>query len=67
MVFDPLSHDQLRTLARLQIKGCWHVALRLAEKSVALVVSDDALDVVLAESYDPISFILQALVFVFIC
>lgn len=51
VVFDPLSHDQLRKVARLQMKD---VALRLAERGVALAVSDAALDVVLSESYDPV-------------
>lgn len=52
MVFDPLSHDQLRKVARLQMKD---VASRLAERGIALAVTDAALDVVLAESYDPVS------------
>ncbi|URD73059.1 Sigma-54 interaction domain [Musa troglodytarum] len=51
VIFDPLSHDQLRKVARLQMKD---VALRLAERGIALAVSDAALDVVLSESYDPV-------------
>ncbi|KAJ0971439.1 hypothetical protein J5N97_019398 [Dioscorea zingiberensis] len=51
VVFDPLSHDQLRKVSRLQMKD---VAVRLAERGVALAVTDAALDIVLAESYDPI-------------
>ncbi|KAG0459556.1 hypothetical protein HPP92_022684 [Vanilla planifolia] len=51
VVFDPLSHEQLRKVARLQMKD---VALRLAERGVALAVTDAALDVVLSEAYDPI-------------
>ncbi|XP_031258763.1 chaperone protein ClpB1 [Pistacia vera] len=51
VVFDPLSHDQLRKVARLQMKD---VAIRLAERGVALAVTDAALDIVLAESYDPV-------------
>ncbi|KAJ0048158.1 hypothetical protein Pint_16230 [Pistacia integerrima] len=51
VVFDPLSHDQLRKVARLQMKD---VAVRLAERGVALAVTDAALDIVLAESYDPV-------------
>ncbi|KAL0921033.1 hypothetical protein M5K25_008061 [Dendrobium thyrsiflorum] len=51
VVFDPLSHDQLRKVARLQMKD---VAVRLAERGIALGVTDAALDVVLSESYDPI-------------
>ncbi|XP_039161618.1 chaperone protein ClpB1 [Eucalyptus grandis] len=49
VVFDPLSHEQLRKVARLQMKD---VARRLAKKGVALAVSDAALDFVLAESCD---------------
>lgn len=52
VIFDPLSHEQLRKVARLQMKD---VAARLAERGVALAVTDAALDVVLAESYDPVS------------
>ncbi|XP_038987617.1 chaperone protein ClpB1 [Phoenix dactylifera] len=51
VIFDPLSHKQLRKVARLQMKD---VAVRLAERGIALAVSDAALDVVLAESYDPV-------------
>lgn len=51
VVFDPLSHDQLRKVARLQMKD---VAIRLAERGVALAVTDAALDIVLTESYDPV-------------
>lgn len=52
VVFDPLLHEQLRQVARLQMKD---VASRLAEKGVALAVTDAALDYVLTESYDPVS------------
>lgn len=51
VVFDPLSHDQLRKVARLQMKD---VASRLAERGIALAVTDAALDYILAESYDPV-------------
>ena len=52
VVFDPLSHDQLKKVARLQMKD---VAVRLAERGVALGVTEAALDVILNESYDPVS------------
>lgn len=58
VVFDPLSHDQLRKVARLQMKD---VAARLAERGIALAVTDSALDYVLAESYDPVSSTTSAL------
>nr|ABB73202.1 heat shock protein 101 [Funaria hygrometrica] len=51
VVFEPLKHDQLRKVARMQMKD---VALRLAERGVALAVTDAALDLVLKESYDPV-------------
>ncbi|KAG1367807.1 chaperone protein ClpB1 [Cocos nucifera] len=51
VIFDPLSHEQLRKVARLQMRD---VAVRLAERGIALAVSDAALDVVLDESYDPV-------------
>lgn len=51
VVFDPLSHEQLRKVARLQMKD---IASRLAERGVALAITDAALDYVLAESYDPV-------------
>ena len=54
VVFDPLSHDQLRKVSRLQMKD---VASRLAERGIALAITDSALDYILAESYDPVSII----------
>uniref|UniRef100_A0A0D6QTR9 Clp R domain-containing protein n=1 Tax=Araucaria cunninghamii TaxID=56994 RepID=A0A0D6QTR9_ARACU len=51
VVFDPLSHNELRKVARLQMKD---VAVRLAERGIALAVTDAALDLVLEEAYDPV-------------
>lgn len=51
VIFDPLSHDQLRKVARLLMKD---VAARLAERGIALGVTDLALDYILAGSYDPV-------------
>jgi ATP-dependent Clp protease ATP-binding subunit ClpB len=51
VIFDPLSHDQLRKVARLQMKD---VAVRLAERGIALAVTDAALDVILSLAYDPV-------------
>ncbi|KAK4568059.1 hypothetical protein RGQ29_003712 [Quercus rubra] len=51
VVFDPLPHEQLRKVARLQMKD---VESRLAERGIALAVTDAALDFVLVESYDPV-------------
>lgn len=53
VVFDPLSHDELEKVCRLQLKD---VASRLAERGVALGITEAAIDVILAESYDPVSF-----------
>ncbi|KAG5522730.1 hypothetical protein RHGRI_034770 [Rhododendron griersonianum] len=51
VIFDPLTHEQLRQVARLQLKD---IAIRLAERGIALAVTEAALDVILAESYDPL-------------
>lgn len=51
VVFEPLSHEQLLKVARMQMKD---VAARLAERGVALAVTDAALQLVLMESYDPV-------------
>ncbi|ESR53975.1 Chaperone protein ClpB1 [Citrus sinensis] len=51
VAFDPLSQDQLRKVARLQMDG---VAARLVEKGVKLTGTDVALDIVLAKSNDPV-------------
>ncbi len=51
VVFEPLSHEQLLKVARMQMKD---VAVRLAERGVALAVTDAALQLVLMESYDPV-------------
>ena len=51
VIFDPLSHEQLRKVARLQMKD---VAVRLAERGIALAVTDAALDIILSLSYDPV-------------
>jgi hypothetical protein len=47
VVFTPLSHTQLRQVARLQMTD---VAARLAERGIALSVTDAALDLVLKVS-----------------
>ncbi|KAG6548359.1 hypothetical protein Mapa_010138 [Marchantia paleacea] len=51
VVFSPLSHEQLRKVCRIQMKD---VAMRLAERGVAMAVTDAALDLVLTEAYNPI-------------
>ena len=51
VVFDPLSNEQLRKVAQLQMKD---IPSRLAERRIALDVRDAALDYVLEKSYDPV-------------
>ena len=51
VVFDPLSHEQLRKVTQLQMKD---ITSRLAERRIALDVRDAALDYVLEKSYDPV-------------
>ena len=58
VVFDPLSHEQLRKVARLQMKD---VASRLAERGIAMAVTEAALDYILSESYDPVGIIIMIL------
>lgn len=50
VIFDPLSHKQLRKVARRHMKD---VEARLAERRVALVITDDALHVILSQPHDP--------------
>ncbi|XP_023635304.1 putative chaperone protein ClpB2, chloroplastic [Capsella rubella] len=51
VMFHPMSHEHLRKIVRLQMKN---VANRLAEKGVSMTVTDDALDYILAASYDSV-------------
>ncbi|GJY05473.1 disease resistance TIR-NBS-LRR class family protein [Tanacetum coccineum] len=51
VVFDPLSHDQLKKVVLLQMND---VAVRLADRGVGLSVTEAASDVILKKSYDPL-------------
>ncbi|EPS73730.1 hypothetical protein M569_01026, partial [Genlisea aurea] len=51
VVFDPLSRDELKKVCRLQLKD---VARRLAEKGIAMGVTEAAVEVILDGSYDPV-------------
>ncbi|XP_068305688.1 chaperone protein ClpB1-like isoform X2 [Pyrus communis] len=51
VVFDPLSPDQLRKVARLQMKD---VVVQLAKRRVEMAVTDAALNYILEESYVPV-------------
>jgi ATP-dependent Clp protease ATP-binding subunit ClpA len=52
VIFDPLSHDKLKEIVKIQMKG---VVARVANKGISLHASDAALDIILSESYDPVS------------
>lgn len=51
VVFNTLLHDQLKKVVRLQLKD---VEIRLAERGIALEVTDAALDFILRKGYDPV-------------
>ncbi|KAF8378907.1 hypothetical protein HHK36_030256 [Tetracentron sinense] len=51
VIFDSLSQEHLKKVVRIQMKD---VACRLAERGIALAVSDAALDILLEESYNPV-------------
>jgi ATP-dependent Clp protease ATP-binding subunit ClpA len=52
VIFKPLSHEQLKEVAKIQIKN---VVARVANKGISLSASDAVLDVILSESYNPVS------------
>jgi ATP-dependent Clp protease ATP-binding subunit ClpA len=52
VIFDPLSRDQLREVVRIQMKN---IVAVLADKGISLSASEDVLDVILLESYNPVS------------
>jgi ATP-dependent Clp protease ATP-binding subunit ClpB len=52
VIFEPLSHHQLKEIVNIQMK-C--VTDRLASKGISLVLREAALDVILSESYNPVS------------
>ncbi|KAM0913712.1 hypothetical protein ACQ4PT_011991 [Festuca glaucescens] len=51
VMFHPLSCEQLRKVARMQLRG---IAARLAEKGIGLDVTDAALDLILSRSSDQV-------------
>jgi ATP-dependent Clp protease ATP-binding subunit ClpB len=51
VVFHPLAKDQIRAIARLQIR---HLEKRLAERDLKLEVSEAALDYLGNYGYDPV-------------
>ncbi|CAM0912368.1 unnamed protein product [Alopecurus aequalis] len=51
VVFEPLSHYELREIVRIQMKN---VVTTVANKGVSLFVTDAALNVIWSESHDPV-------------
>ena len=52
VIFEPLSHDKLKEVAKIQVEG---IVAGVADKGISLHTSDAALDVILSESYNPVS------------
>ena len=51
VVFHPLQQDQIRAIADIQLA---QLRQRLAERDIKLLVSEEALDRVAAEGFDPV-------------
>ena len=51
VVFHPLAREQIHGIARLQLAALQN---RLGERDLALTVSDEALDLLVAAGYDPV-------------
>jgi hypothetical protein len=51
VTFDPLSHDQLMEVVKIQMKTAID---RVAKKGITLSASDSALEIILSESYNPV-------------
>ena len=52
VIFEPLSHDKLKEVVKIQMKS---TVANVADKGISLTASDNALDVILSESYNPVS------------
>ena len=52
VIFDPLSHEQMKEVAKIQLKT---VVARVASKGISLSASNAVLDVILSESHNPVS------------
>jgi ATP-dependent Clp protease ATP-binding subunit ClpA len=52
VIFEPLSHEQMKEVARIQIKT---IVAKVANKGISLFVSDAVLDVILSEPHNPVS------------
>jgi ATP-dependent Clp protease ATP-binding subunit ClpB len=51
VVFHPLEREQIRAIADIQLE---HLRKRLAERDIKLTLSDEALDLIAAEGFDPV-------------
>jgi ATP-dependent Clp protease ATP-binding subunit ClpA len=52
VIFEPLSHEQMKEVARIQIKT---IVAKVANKGISLFVNDAMLDVILLEPHNPVS------------
>ena len=59
VIFDPVSHEQLMEVVKMQMKSA---TTRVANKGISLSVSDAALDVILSQSYNPVSICLSLII-----
>ncbi|CAN6251805.1 unnamed protein product [Urochloa humidicola] len=50
VIFEPLSHDMLKEVVKVLMKS---IVAGVSDKGISLLTSDAALDVILAESYNP--------------
>ena len=59
VIFEPLSHDKLKEVVKIEMKI---IIANVANKGISLVASDDALGVILSESYNPVSICLSLII-----
>jgi ATP-dependent Clp protease ATP-binding subunit ClpA len=52
VIFETLPHDKLKDIVKIQINK---VVASVSSKGISLFASDAALDVILSESYKPVS------------
>jgi ATP-dependent Clp protease ATP-binding subunit ClpA len=52
VIFETLPHDKLKDIVKIQIN---RVVASVSSKGISLFASDAALDVILSESYKPVS------------
>ena len=52
VIFEPLSHDELREIVKIQMKS---VVAMAAKKGISLFATDAALDIIWSESHDTVS------------